>query len=271
MSLGCTATVSHDEWFGSTPFKWSEVHTGRKRMGQSATDALRSESAPPFFCAMTTYGIEVIKGQKHFDPKVSEARAWRPSLRQFPDRVTPEVRLPKVVQKLAPCNATSPRPSGVKLFPPRPTGEGSYFNGGLKTIYLQDGSRAQDKFGSEINLDKKMGQHRRVRGIEESRNHIPSVKPGDKQFANPEYSPDYFKTGGSNLPGTTFVLDKSQKKQKLKDALSSRSLTRRTFREAEAARRIRDEHNSVIQLQSWELSVLKDSDPKYVDPDEDER
>eukprot|EP00744_Colponema_vietnamica_P001415 GILI01002350.1.p1 GENE.GILI01002350.1~~GILI01002350.1.p1 ORF type:complete len:115 (+),score=34.84 GILI01002350.1:36-347(+) len=102
------------------------------------------------------------------------------------------------------------------------------------------------------------------------RNGIPVAKPGDKLYANPEYAPGFHKQGGA-IPGSTFMLQGHRRTELGRPLSLPPGFKSKTYLEVTAEQRLRHEEDSVRSLQDWERTVLKESDPKYVDPDEDER
>ena len=59
---------------------------------------------------------------------------------------------------------------------------------------------ARDFISLERNLELEMGMKKRVPSLRARRRGIGVRNPGDKSFANVDYSPDFFKTGGL-IPG----------------------------------------------------------------------
>ena len=70
-----------------------------------------------------------------------------------------------------------------------------------------------NKITEEFYVNKKMGMKKKISNIEERRNGMPLIAPGDKIYKNPEFSEDYFKEGGLVVGSTNRMnYKKNQKK-----------------------------------------------------------
>ena len=121
---------------------------------------------------------------------------------------------------------------------------------------------------SEQHISKQMGEKKPIEYLESMRNGLGLNSLGDKIYKNPDYAPNFFKEGGliagSSIKERKAPPDSYNLPKHIKFPLNP---DRITWKDKEKMDAIIEEKKAVKELEDWEKTTLKESNPKWRDPD----
>lgn len=119
-------------------------------------------------------------------------------------------------------------------------------------------------FSKEYNITEKLGSKKRLYNLEERRNFMPIISPGDKIYKNPEFSSDFFKLG-ELIPGSSNSINyKKNEKKGFSNFYTTINLTVKTLDDDKLWKnKVKNENlnfqiNFVKNLNNWELKNVED-------------
>jgi len=138
---------------------------------------------------------------------------------------------------------------------------------GLKTFYPNGNCRTFN----EINLEKEIGEKKRIWTLEQKRNGIEMRNPGDKFYKTSEQFPTYYRDGGL-IPGSTIAMNFNKTKSKTSYNfyetldLNKQILDRNKLWENKVKNEnlVFDKNYVEKYISNWEKNILKDFDPNYL-------
>jgi hypothetical protein len=183
------------------------------------------------------------------------------------------------------------RPSGIKKIEPefskvRPRAEKKHlrdepadlnepeYRVHMKTVYGENLARVQDNPTEEFNFHfTQLGRKIRVETHDKQRNGLEVRALGDKTYKKCEQSSGFYKEGGL-ITGSTNVSriphqGKSAANNDFATVLSYDATNPARTKWKDRERKIKEDEDSeaMRQLIEWEKTILKEANPKYVDPD----
>ena len=144
----------------------------------------------------------------------------------------------------------------------------------MKTIFRNTGQRIQDLSTSEYNFHvTQMGRKIRIEDEKAQRNGLEVISPGDKAYKTPEHSSGFYREGGLVTGSTIATRAKYQGKSAANNDFAtvlSYEATRPDrikWRDRERRMKEDEDNDAMRQLIEWEKTILKEANPKYIDPD----
>ena len=256
----------NSEWPGQT----SQRFQGSRRIINPSTyPALET----PGLLGETNIGLERLKGRRHYETtECQTVSQWRPCFKKSENTSIPIK--PSGVKKLDPeFSEVKPRAEKKHLVQKFPDTEAEY-RIHMKTVLSEAGKRIQDVLTDEYDFhSSQIGRKVRVEGIEQMRNGLEIRAPGDKAYKKPENSTGFYREGGL-ITGSTIASKvphqgKSAANNDFATVLSydATNPTRTKWKDRERQLKEAEDSEAIRQLIEWEKTILKESNPKYVDPD----
>ncbi|CAG9329664.1 unnamed protein product [Blepharisma stoltei] len=257
------------EWDGATSNKFQ----GGKKITGPASQA---ELGMKGLIGETNTGIEELKGRRHFDvPECTTVIEWKPCFKKVKnknDQMSKTTGLKKIE-----FNVKPPKPRAEKkhtVFAPIANKNRPEMPFNMKTVLTEDGKRVQDVPTDEYDFHEKlMGKKKLVPELDDKRNQLSIRALGDKSYKKVEHDTDFYKPGGL-ITGSTNVQKIPHQGRSITNndfatviSYESTGPNRTKWNDRVKMMRTEEENQAVGSLIEWEKTVLKESNPKYVDPD----
>ena len=227
----------------------------------------------PGLLGETNLGLEVLKGRRHFETTECETvKEWKPCFKKTTAELIPTK--PSGIKKLDPTfSEVKPRPERKHVTQNFPS-DGPEYKIHMKTVLSEAGKRIQDNETEEFDFHRtQIGKKVRVEGLEKLRNGLDVKALGDKPYKKPEHSTGFYREGGL-INGSTNVnkvphQGKNAGSNDFATVLSYEATNPKRTKWKDRERKMKEDEDSeaIRQLIEWEKTILKESNPKYVDPD----
>ena len=255
------------EWEGNTSSKF-----GRTKKIIGLTTEIVSEM--PGLLGETNIGLERLKGRRHFEASECQTvKDWRPCFKKTEKIQMPERSL--TIKKIEPVyQNVKPRAEKKHIQQNEANSDNPEYRIHMKTIFKETGRRIQDLPTEEYNFHlTQIGRKIRVNDLDAQRNGLEVIAPGDKSYKKPEHSSGFYQEGGL-ITGSTIVnrvshQGKSAANNDFATVLSYEATNpaRIKWKDREIKMKEDEDSEAIRQLIEWEKTILKESNPKYVDPD----
>lgn len=246
------------EWPGALPAKFSDPITGRN-LQRRAVDTL-CRDGPPDSVSQQGFGayfqdhrgLIPEKSKKILFQRPSDEYQWRPTKRSLSMPGADHHEAPhglKAVES-APPHVFSIREkqhlrqvSSKEEHGDRPIGP--------KTVYRENGFRADEQIAQELDLSNEMQRKERIQHLGKQRNGLDCRSLGDKAYRHPDYESNFHHVGGL-VVGSTFHRG-SFKKTEARNATSIKlsvgtKRTVRSYEDKQRERELKEEMTEVSNL-----------------------
>jgi hypothetical protein len=256
----------NQEWAGQT----SQRFKGSRKIINPEYGA---PTESPGLLGETNIGLERLKGRRHFESSECQTiSSWRPCFKKTEAFVIPPK--PSGIKRMDPeFSEVKPRAEKKHIIQSFPD-EVSEYRIHMKTVLSETGKRIQDLPTDEYNFHQtQIGRKVRVEGLEQMRNGLDVKSLGDKSYKKPEHSSGFYREGGL-ITGSTVASrvphqGKSAANNDFATVLSYEATHPMRIKWKDRERQMKEDEDSeaIRQLIEWEKTILKESNPKYVDPD----
>ena len=219
-------------------------------------------------------GIDVIKGKKHFQTNECQTvKEWRPCFKK--SEKLEILQRNSCIKKIDPVyQDPKPRAEKKHILTKETENPDSEYRIHMKTVFAETGKRIQDHSTDEYNFHiTQIGRKIRIPTLEAQRNGLEARSLGDKHYKKAEHSSGFYKEGGL-ITGSTIVhrvphQGKSAANNDFATIISYDATNPNRTKWKDRFRQIKEDEDSEArrQLIEWEKTILKESNPKYVDPD----
>lgn len=222
----------------------------------------------------TNIGLEQLNGKKHFEPKASKTvNDWRPCFKK-----SDKIEVPAYstgIKKLEPeYSKVRPRAEKRHILQGETEEFGPEYRIHMKTVFINTGQRIQELATSEYDFRvSQMGRKIRIEDEKAQRNGLGVIAPGDKPYKKPEHSSGFYKEEGLVTGSTISKRVQNQGKSAANNdfatvlSYDATNPSRTKWKDREKAQKNSEDTEAMRQLIEWEKTILKESNPKYVDPD----
>lgn len=254
------------EWQGQTSSKFK----GSKKIIGPYSTALNEV---PGLLGETSIGIDRLKGKRHFETTECQTfKDWRPCFKKSEKFVNDQKTLGV---KRIDADHQKPKPRAEKKhIESLARSDETEYQIHMKTVFKDTGKRIQDAQTTEYDFHvTHLGRKIRVEGLEAQRNGLEVRSLGDKHYKIPEQSTGFYKEGGL-IPGSTVAnriphQGKSAANNDFATVISydATNPARTKWKDREKLIKMQEDDDAIKQLIEWEKTILKETNPKYVDPD----
>jgi hypothetical protein len=208
-----------------------------------------------------------LMGRRHFDPTFGLPKQSKYCMKVYPDKMNRESARADEAHNVKKIEYIPVQKRyGHKEKMHGTTKESGHFNFNRTSVKTFDVANALSNKSS--NLEKEMGIKKNMDYHEDQRNGLGLTSLGDKSYKNPEYSSNFFHEGGlvagSSMRDRPAKPDSYTLPKHIKFPLYP---DRVTWKDKEKIDQVRDEKKAVKELDEWEQTTLKESNPNWRDPD----